>query len=175
MQPLTQALVPWHDFYTLLGGASATMVGLLFVAVSVGSGAFSSSRRGPTRLFLSASVVQFVSVLAGCLLVLAPAGQWEVLGACVLLCGGFGLAYCAMAWRDIVRDGVHRKMDWDDKVWYAALPSVCFLAEAAAGALLVREQDCGLAVLAGTIGAQLLVAIHNAWDITVWSLTRRRE
>jgi len=30
-------------------------------------------------------------------------------------------------------------------------------------------------VLAVAMGAMLLVAIHNAWDITVWSVTRRRE
>ena len=175
MQPLPQALAPWHDFYTLLGGGSATMVGLLFVAVSVGSGAFSSSQRGPTRLFLSASVVQFVSVVAACTLVLAPIGRWEVLGACVLLCGGFGVAYCALAWRDIVRDGISRKIDWDDKVWYAVLPAACFLAEAGAGVLLVRDEEFGFVILAAAVGAQLLVAIHNAWDITIWSVTRRRE
>jgi hypothetical protein len=37
-----QALAAWHPFYALLGGASATMVGLLFVAVSVGGSVFSA-------------------------------------------------------------------------------------------------------------------------------------
>ena len=43
MPSLTDALAHWHEFYTLLGTASATMVGLLFVAATVGSGVFTPS------------------------------------------------------------------------------------------------------------------------------------
>jgi uncharacterized membrane protein YccC len=55
---MTDSLVRWHEFYMLLGTASATMVGLLFVAVTVGSGEF--------------SVVHCSGILAVCLIVLAP-------------------------------------------------------------------------------------------------------
>ena len=40
MPQLADALRPWHDFYTLFGAASATLIGLLFVAASVGTGVF---------------------------------------------------------------------------------------------------------------------------------------
>ena len=76
----TDALGPWHEFYMLGGTASATMVGLLFVAASVGAGVFSADRRAPLRVFLSASVVNFSTVLAACLVVLAPVGNWMLLG-----------------------------------------------------------------------------------------------
>jgi hypothetical protein len=39
--PLIGSLEHWHDFYTLTGSASATLVGLMFVAVSISDGAFS--------------------------------------------------------------------------------------------------------------------------------------
>jgi hypothetical protein len=71
MPTLTESLRHWHEFYTLLGTASATMVGLLFVAATVGSGVFSTDRRGALGMFLSASVVHFSSILATCLIVLA--------------------------------------------------------------------------------------------------------
>src|SRR5271170_4132864 len=103
MPSLVQALTPWREFYMLLGQASATMVGLLFVAASVGAGIFSQNRRGALRMFLSASVVQFGCILAGCLIVLAPVPRWDYLGALILACGAFGLAYSAIAWRDAVR------------------------------------------------------------------------
>jgi hypothetical protein len=32
-----ELLHEWHDFYVLLGTASATLVGLMFVAVSIGT------------------------------------------------------------------------------------------------------------------------------------------
>jgi hypothetical protein len=178
-QSLPQALAPWHDFYALLGAASATMIGLLFVAASVGGGVFSQSRRGALRIFLSASVVQFGSVLAGCLMVLAPLAWWEQLGGLVLAGGLFGVAYSAMAWRDSVRDsvrdGISGKIDLEDRTWYAVLPAVGYLCQTGAGVALVLRQQFGCMVLAAAMGGMLLVAIHNAWDITVWSVTRRRE
>lgn len=173
MQPLTQALAPWHDFYTLLGEASATMVGLLFVAASVGTGIFSRDRRGASRMFLSATVVEFVSILGACLLVLAPFDRWEQLGGPVAALGLFGLGYSGLTWRDCVRDGLSAKIDLEDRIWYAVLPAVGYFCEAASGLALCRRLDLGCAALAVSIGLMLAVAIHNAWDITIWMVTKR--
>jgi hypothetical protein len=68
-------LLPLHDFYALLGQASATMIGLLFVAASVGNGYFSDTSRGALRMVVTASVVHFGCTLAICVIVLAP---WRV-------------------------------------------------------------------------------------------------
>src|SRR5579872_6394866 len=111
MLPLSDALNRWHEFYTLLGTASATMVGLLFVAASVSSGVFTSDRRAPLRMFLSASVVNFASMLLVSLIVLAPISDWVLLGLPVLGGGLFGLGYSGVAWRDTVRDGLIKKVD----------------------------------------------------------------
>jgi len=35
---VVEALKQWHDFYILVGTAGATLLGLLFVAVSLGAG-----------------------------------------------------------------------------------------------------------------------------------------
>jgi hypothetical protein len=72
MQVFSDALAHWHEFYSLLGTAAGTLVGLLFVAATVGSGAFSSDQRAPLRVFLSASVVHFSSVLVVSLIVWRP-------------------------------------------------------------------------------------------------------
>jgi hypothetical protein len=175
MQPITLAVASWHDFYTLLGEASATMIGLLFVAASVGSGIFSQARRGALRMFLSASVVQFGGILAACLTMLAPLRHWEWLGGLTLAYGAFGLGYSAMAWRDTVHDGLRAHIDLEDRLWYAVAPAVGYAVEAGAGVALMRHSAHGCAALAVAMGMLLLVAIHNAWDITVWSVTRRKE
>lgn len=171
----TAALAPWHEFYALLGTASATMVGLLFVAASVASGVFSADRRAPLRVFLSASVVHFSSILAVSLIVLAPVRSWALFGALILGCGIFGLGYSCLAWRDTVRDGLSKSIEWDDRLWYVVLPIVCYLFETAAGIALALQSAPGRALLALTAGMLLVVGIHNAWDITVWTITRRRE
>jgi hypothetical protein len=173
MQTLPPALAPWHEFYGLLGEASATMVGLLFVAASVGAGVFSQNRRGALRIFLSASVVQFGCILAGCLIVLAPVPRWDYLGGLILACGVFGLGYSAIAWRDTVHDGLSARIDLEDRIWYAVAPALGYGLQAAAGVAFILQHEFACAVLAGAMATLLLVAIHNAWDITVWTITRR--
>jgi hypothetical protein len=175
MPTLTQAMAPWHEFYALLGGASATMVGLLFVAASVTAGVFSADRRAAQRMFLSASVVHFSSILAGSLIALAPIASWVLFGALVTAGGIFGLLYSGMAWRDGVRDGLTSRIDLEDRFWYAVLPAIGYLFETASGVALSARMDIGGAALALSLGVLLLAAIHNAWDITIWSITRRRE
>jgi hypothetical protein len=43
------------------------------------------------------------------------------------------------------------------------------------GAMLALRLDSGCVALALSMGMLLGVGLHNAWDITVWSMTRRRE
>jgi len=175
MPPLQQILGPWHEFYALLGAASATMVGLLFVAASVASGVFSQARPAPLRMFLSASVVHFGSILAASLLALAPIPSAALFGAIVAACGSFGVGYSAMGWRDTVRDGVAKNVDLEDRIWYAVLPALGYLCETASGVALALRPEFGAPALALSMAFLLVVAIHNAWDITVWSVTRKSE
>jgi hypothetical protein len=172
MQPVTELFERWHDFYMLLGTASATMIGLLFVAASVGSGIFARSRRGAQRMFLSASVVHFGGVLAMSLLVLAPFSGWSGFGGFAIAGGLFGLAYCGLTWADVIRDGLTVRIDLEDRLWYALGPVIGYLTELGAGAGLMLRLRLGCPALAIAMGMLLLVAIHNAWDITIWSVTR---
>jgi hypothetical protein len=174
-EALADAMRSWHEFYAALGAASATLVGLLFVAATVGSGVFSADRRAPMRVFLSASVVHFSGILAVCLIVLAPIQSWLAFGLMILGCGGFGLVYCGLILRDMVRDGLNATIDLEDRVWYVVVPVIGYLLEAATGMALAARLDIGCTALAVAVGVLMLVGVHNAWDITVWIITRRRE
>jgi hypothetical protein len=175
MLPIGDALASWHDFYTLLGTTSATMVGLLFVAASVGSGVFSGERRAPLRVFLSASVVNFSLVLAVSLIVLAPLRNTPLAGAMIAACATFGLIHSGLAWRDTLREGLIKSIDLEDRTWYIMLPIFGYLCLAASGVILASGWVLGCATLAGSAGLLLAVGVHNAWDITVWIITRRRN
>jgi hypothetical protein len=173
--PMSESLAAWRDFYELLGTASATMTGLLFVAASVGSGVFSLDRRAPLRMFLSASVIHFSSILAVSMLALTPLRNQTVFGALIVAGGLFGLAYYVVAGRGIIRDGMHKRIDLEDRIWYACLPVAGYMLETAAGLTLTTGHPSGWPLLAVTTGVLLVIGIHNAWDITVWSITRRRS
>jgi hypothetical protein len=175
MQALGDVLARWHEFYALLGAAAGTLVGLLFVAATVGAGVFSDGRRALLRVFLSATVVHFSTVLVLSLMLLAPIEDPTVLGALVMACGLIGVAYYGVVWRDAKRGGLLAAIDLEDRTWYGVLPVVIYLAEAASGVMLAARWTAGCAVLAIALASLLVVGIHNAWDITVWMITRRRE
>jgi hypothetical protein len=126
-------------------------------------------------MFLSASVIHFSSLLIVCLIVLAPGQTWVSLGVMILACGIFGLLYYGITWRETVRDGLSKSIDLDDKIWYAVLPAVGYLFEAGSGVALALRSRAGCLALALSMGVLLVIGIHNAWDITLWSITRRRE
>jgi hypothetical protein len=89
--------------------------------------------------------------------------------------GVFGLAYSGLTWADVVRDGLTERIDLEDRLWYAVGPVIGYSIESVAGLALMLRLKLGCLALAVAMGALLLVAIHNAWDITIWSVTRNKE
>ncbi len=175
MLPLENVIAPWHEFYSLLGTASATMVALLFVTASIATGVFTHGRRAPLRVFLSATIVHFSSVLAASLIILAPIESRFLLVALLLACGIFGLLYSVLTWRDSVRDGLSASIDLEDRTWYVLLPIASYLLEIGAGGLMLWRTRDGTVGLTVAMSMLLIIGIHNAWDITVWTITRRRD
>src|SRR6516225_10240929 len=110
-KPGIKQVGPWHDLYTLIGTASATLIGLLFVAASVGASYYNRERYPAFRAFVSPSVVHFTTVLAACLIGIAPVRSWTPFG---LLIGGdglFGIVYAVFVWRSMVLQGFNRTLD----------------------------------------------------------------
>ena len=172
MMPFADAVRPWHDFYALVGSASATLVGLLFVAASVGSSIYTEEKHFALRAFLSPSVVHFSSVLAACLITMIPTSSWRLTGLLIGADGLFGFVYASLVPRSMLRHGLMKSIDTEDRVWYAALPAVAQAVLLVAGVALLRGMDMGCGVLALAMGLLLVVAIRNSWDITVWAVMR---
>ena len=175
MPSFADAVRPWHDFYTLTGTASATLVGLLFVAVSVGSGVFTQDKHPALRAFLSPSVVHFTSVLAACLIAMIPSRSWILPGLLVGADGLFGVLYSGLVWRSMVRHGISASIDLEDRLWYAVVPAIGHAVTGAAGIALLLRLPSGCGLLAAASGLLLLAGIRNAWDMAVWTVLRRPQ
>jgi hypothetical protein len=175
VEALAQAIDPWHDFWVMTGTAAATLIGLLFVAITVGIGIFTEEKRPAMGIFLSPSVVHFSTVLAASLIALAPIQRWPLLGALIGALGLFGVAYSGLVWRRMVRHGISAMLDRVDRIWYAPLPAIAYVILAGAAIALFMQSITGLSLLACGMGLLLIVGIRNAWDITTWSITHHRE
>lgn len=72
MNEWTQQLGRWHDFYLLIGGASATLMGLTFVAVTLAPDVIAARASGEVRPFVTPIVALFATVLVVSVVLLIP-------------------------------------------------------------------------------------------------------
>jgi hypothetical protein len=173
--PLTEALRNWHDFYALIGTAAATLVGLTFVAASIGRGVFTSAHQAGTRSFLSPTVVHFSAVLLICLFASAPTETWLFLGILLSSSGLIGSAYSAWIWRRMTKHGFWVTIDMADRLWYTILPIPAYVVVGGSGLSLLLHNEGSLNVLAMSVIALLIIGIRNAWDMTIFTMYRNQN
>src|SRR5688572_25833715 len=87
MDAFTEMLRSWQNFYFMMGGVAATLLGLMFVAVSLGLGLVTDENRDSIKTFVNPSIFYFVSVLVLCGLMLIPEIQPNALALVLLLMG----------------------------------------------------------------------------------------
>ena len=59
--PSIDALSEWHNFYSVLATASATLLGAMFVVASIGGSLMSEKRAAEVRLFVNPTVIHPLS------------------------------------------------------------------------------------------------------------------
>ena len=161
----------WHDFYLLVGTASATLVGLMFVAASIGAQVFTERSREAMRAFISPTVVHFGAVLFICMAATVPSQTWVTLAVLLILGGAAGTLYAARVWVQIF---VRRSFAVDviDRLFYALIPVAGYLLVAGAAFLLLERSQWSLEVLSAALITLLYAGIRNAWDMTMWIVIR---
>jgi hypothetical protein len=165
-----EALHEWHEFYILLGTAGATLLALLFVAVSLGTGFLSSKDQQGTRTFMSPVVIHFTSVFFLSAVCLVPS-HGPVFFA-VLIAGtavvGVVVSIVISVW--VVRTELTYYLP--DYFAYGLLPVGAYLALLVASIMIYLGRDYALEVLAGGLLLLAIVNVRNAWDLTL-SMVRR--
>ena len=172
---LGEALREWHDFYILVGTAAATLVGLMFVAASIGSGFYNVNHEAGLRAFVTPTVVHFAAILVACLLIVAPAQSWQSLGLLLFVEGVIGVAYTGRVILHMRRHGFTRSVDVTDRIWYALTPVAGYAIILASAVALALQARPSLLVLAIGLAVLLLAGIRNAWDMTLWIVMQPRK
>jgi hypothetical protein len=169
---LADRLRDWHDFYMLIGTASATLIGLLFVAASIGTRYFTAEREAGLKAFLTPTVLHFTAVLTTCLVGTAPLHTQVTLGLLLVAIGLAGMGYAIRLWLTMNRGGITPHIDLADRTWYVFAPLFVYLMTVSTGLVLQWDVPAALALLAANLTLLLLVGIRNAWDMTVWVVIR---
>ncbi|MBV8793205.1 MAG: hypothetical protein JO237_14280 [Pseudolabrys sp.] len=166
---IVEALHEWHEFYVMVGGAAAVLLGLLFVAASLGEGLTSRKSQALTRMFMSPIVIHFSSVLFICTIGVIPPHRPLFFSAII---GATGLAGTVVSIVISVRL-FNIWQDHSDHLAYGLVPVVGYLLVFAAAIMMATKNELSLDVLAAGILALLLVNIRNVWDLTL-AMVRRR-
>ena len=164
------ALKEWHDFYLLVGTAGATLLALLFVAVSLGTGFLTEDRQVATRTFMSPVVIHFANVFFLSAVALFPSHQAKFFAALIGATALIGAAVSTYITVQVVRTDMTNYME--DYLAYGILPDLGYLALIVAAVSIYLEKDFGLDALAGALLLLTIVNIRNAWDLTLTMVRR---
>ena len=168
----TRELHEWSDYYLLVGTAGATLVALLFVAVSLGAGFLTEGRAAATRAFFSPVVIHFAAVFVISAVALVPAHHAGFFAALVGLCAAVGFFVSAVTSYQLLHN---RWTDYlQDHLGYGLLPLAAYVALIVAASLIYTRHASSLDVLAGALLVLLIVNIRNAWDLTL-SMVRQHS
>src|ERR1700691_6802006 len=118
-------LTSWHEFYALLGTASAALIALLFVAVSISTSVLPpepESRRN-TATYMSPVVFHYANVLFLSLIALVPTQTFESFGVVIGVASISSVIYSI-----VIAVRVHRNpiSDLPDRLCYGVIPAFCY-------------------------------------------------
>jgi hypothetical protein len=163
----------WHDFYLVLGPASAGLIGLLFVVMSLTTNFERDKAMRGARVYMTPIVFHLGALVLLSGLALFPHAFAPFVGAMATACGLAGLAYAVYICRAFLTKTVESyKGDlWFYGVWVGAL----YAGLATAGVLILAGETFGPFVLAAAQLAMFLLMVNNAWDLVVFITPRRDD
>ena len=173
----SQTLRDWQTFYFLVGGAAGGLVGLTFVAITVGSGALAKQQDivAGLRTFINPSLIHFAYVLLTASVVVIPTLTRGHLGILFVLAGlissGRALSTVPFMWQQHQRGTI----DMHDWCWYFLAPLLSYLLYGWTGIGLLRGSGQALNGVAWASLLLLVAGIRNTWDMVLWFMMHREE
>lgn len=165
-ETLPAAVQAWRDFYVTSGAAAATLVGLLFVGLSLHIRVVVS--HPDVRSLARVTLADFFVVLLLSLLMLIPGGDPRTTALWLLVVAAISLALIVRPTLDGFRSSRRRTLELRTLVTRFGLSALCCVAIAATGVLFdlgdFRDALDGLLLVVVLL---LVVAVRNAWDILV--------
>jgi hypothetical protein len=166
----------WQNFYFMIGGAAAGLMGLMFVALSLGTHLVNDATIASFPTFVTPSIVYFVSALLVSGVMLVPALTPPALGLLLFLGGVVGLGRTL---QNVLRLIQVARKNQDFNIWdwltQIILPVVSYVVILLAGLGFVGNQ-WSLAFMGVWLATLLLLicAIANTWGVVLWIVEQRR-
>ena len=172
-------LGPWSTFYIMTGTSAATLVGLMFVVITLVTRVEEAARsQDGLSTFSTPTVLHFCWALLISAILTAP---WRALvypSVSIGMAGFYGIVHLVRV-MFLSRRLMQRTQetpyvpDLEDFIWYTILPLVAYCAVFAGGIALAMLPGVALFVLAGGVLLLIFIGIRDAWGVVtflaVWS------
>ena len=164
-----EMLEKWHEFFIVLGAAAGTLIGAMFVVVSIASGLVKGSELS-SRIFVTPTIIHLAFVLMSCALTLVPSLTRVTFGASA---GVAGIVFIGYAGRNTFHIGHRRALEWSDHLWYSVTPLIAYLLMIVSGILVLEAAPGAVETLAFALALLVISGIRNAWDLILFFLERQ--
>jgi hypothetical protein len=164
----------WQNFYLLVGTAAATLVGLMFVAVTFGASLVTEQTSASARAFLDPTFTHFVQILLTACLIAIPTMGPTLLGVLLLLISALRIASLVRVYGHMKQaQRTHNDIELSDWLMGIALPLLCYLLLGATGVAFLAGYAVAFDALAIVTVALLLNGVFGAWELLVWMAVAR--
>jgi hypothetical protein len=167
-----ERLHAWHDFFMFTGTAAATLMGLVFVAVSLGGNTKPASVR-TLHTFVTPIVLHFGHVLFLAAVLLVPSHRPLTLALAVLALALVVLTRALTVLRGLLAHHRDDAIGRDKWMWNFVAPFVASFAATTAAVELSLGAPWALELLAGSSVLFLVTGVVNTWKLVIWILEHR--
>jgi lysylphosphatidylglycerol synthetase-like protein (DUF2156 family) len=153
----------WANFYLTMSAAAATLLGLMFVVITLAG----ERRQGDTAkipIYLTPTVIDFASVLFLAALLTFPNHTRLTATLCISLVGVVGFVYSGT---NLIGGDKKSFNERQDLLAYAIFPSAAYGLLILGGVLSLHTPQRGLTLAAAGMLLLLAVAIRNSWAIAI--------
>jgi hypothetical protein len=158
----------WDGFYTLAGSTAGTLIGLIFVVITLGIDHTKKGDEHRVRLFVTPVLVYFASLLVIAMVMVPPlSSAWRAFALGAI--GSAGLAYVMNLWMLS-----HRVMRFEGPriIWHVAVPLASFTLITASAAAFALEAPFANALCALGVVILLVTSVRNTWMVTLGIASR---
>lgn len=157
----------WGDYFFMIGSAAASLIGLMFVVVTLTAGRGRQEVEWGKQLYTSPIVFHLAAVLVLSGAALAPLSP-KIFAIGSSLVALLGVSIGVRSALGIARRPATREAAGFDIFWYGVAPALAYVATAVSAAAMLLNRKWGEPALAGDLMGLLLVSIHAEWDLVTY-------
>jgi hypothetical protein len=164
MENISGYLENWRTFYAVLAGSSATLMGLIFVSVSLHPNLFGRETISEPKQIAWQTFINFFWVFTISVVFLVPGLTGLSMGLIVEILGIAGtIIACRRWWRARTHLSLGRAL-------VAFVPLlVCYVSILVSGLLTIGWSYNALTIIAPVAIVLIAISVHDAWDLLIGS------